>query len=188
MYNTDIKRDVWNNFPLNKNKVFRKIREFSASNIGKILSIITIVCHLVCVQNHCYCMQISQYHINTLLSMQSPHLRGQTGVSNIESRFSSTCNLDSYTCLNLWPSLEIYSFLFTASAFIQFILTAHYLCSFCMSLFLVFFFLCLFLLFVYFYISYLRPLSSHVAFTDWSSYFPSSSIAWGKWDIDKWLW
>lgn len=57
------------------------------SNIGKILPIITSVCHLVCVQNHCYCMQISCYHINTLLSRQFPHLRGQTGVSNRQSNF-----------------------------------------------------------------------------------------------------
>lgn len=176
----DIKHDVWNNFLLHKKKVFRKTQELvqhPVSNIGKILPIITSVCHLVCGQKHCYGMQISCYHINTLLSTQFPHLHGQTGVN-----FFSKCRLNSHTCLNLWPSLETYSFLFITSAFIHFILTAHYLYSFSRFLFLVRVFLCLFLLLVYFCISFLRALPSHTASTYCASYFPSST-AWGKWDI-----
>lgn len=124
MYNTDIKHDVENNFLLHKKKVFRKTQELvhhPASNIGKILPIITSVWHLVCVQHHCYCMQISPYHINTLLSTEFPHLRGQTGVSNIQNNIFFKCKLDSHICLNLWPSLKTYSFLFIASAFVHFI-------------------------------------------------------------------
>lgn len=188
MYNTVQKHDVWNNFLLHKKKVFRKTQELvhhPASNIGKILPIITTVGHLVYVQNHCYCMQISRYHINTLLSMQFPHLHGQTGVSNIQSNIFSKRKLGSHTCLNLWPSLETYFFLFIASAFVHFILTAHYLYPFSRCLFLVFNFLCLFLLLVYFCISFLRALPSHVASTDCASYL-LLSIAWGKWDI-MWL-
>lgn len=117
--------------------------------------------------------------------MQFPHLHGQTGVSNIQSKFFSKCKLGSHTCLNLWPSLETYFFLFIASAFVHFILTAHYLYSFSRCLFLVFNFLCLFLLLVYFCISFLRALPSHVASTDCASYL-LLSIAWGKWDI-MWL-
>lgn len=185
------KHDVWKHFLLHKKKVFRKTQELVhwASNIGEILPIITSVCHLVCVQNHCYCMQISRYHINTLLSRQFPHLHGQTGVSNIQSNFIlfffSKCKLDSHTCLNFWPSLDTYSFFSIASAFLHFILTAHYLYSFSRSLLLVFIFFLLFLLLVYFCTSFLRAFPSHVASTDCASYF-QLSIAWGKWDIVPW--
>lgn len=173
MYKRNIDHNAWSNFCLLKKKGFRKLQKSSTSsscNIGKILLIFTSVSHLVGVQDRRYCKQTSRYHKNTIL--QFPHQHVETRVSNRQSIFFSKCKLNFHTCLDPWPSLETFPLI--PFAFISFILSAHHLCSFSRPLSVVFIFLWLFLLHVYFCISFLRALPSHVGFTDCVSYFKLS--------------